>query len=1244
MKKRPKQFWLALIPLTISGAASLALSTLSTNPTNSPNQVFNLAQQRADKTLSVGNTTIDLNDPKVNSELKRAFEPFYPEDFKSLLIDPTKAQYLLKYLVSYKDQLNNPAIFKTELTFDTFYNNFSQAKEGFFDPEAAVTFAYDNDTDRNPMSSIANGTMRGIVKIGSKLTDFNFQHNAGTANNDNKALAFELQNLRYQFDIYFRNEALGKDHWDKDNVADDNIVKPFVIEGRANKSLLEEGLVTTDKVKEFILKELITYDNNNGKAVEANKNTNAILATNLSKNDFKNRNILNNIFIEPFVGSGKIKIGIRFNTYSNKNTWLDAKAKSLTDKRGIFSQLPSSGDVFKVFWLSGWKKDYSFERLKQENPELDALTLSTEQPLVTGKTQVANSLAKYTAKEIEALIDLGEYDELFKGLIHFGAYSQTSLIDKLLKTNLIYEEFQTLIKTYPFSFVVNNYDDDYLDDFQGKIKAKMVVNRELVQQNYVNSHNNGNGKYVPFNDSSPVGLDFGLKNLKRKMFFKPKTSSYIKVKWLETQTIKEFFRIQLGPNGSLSDTDLKTIKEKVLQNFVKFNHASFDDYNENDYKIFPILTNAKQFDHLNSATETLTTGDVKFDHGRGQMEINFRFKFKNGTLNNLFVAKDDEATFTIPVKISGFKPDLTQAKFTFELTKPPTTSISIQEFNKVNPEFIASANEIDPDWIWNNLIQYQTKTNPNALFKTTASKAELLAQMLYTSQNNPGMNLVIKGDGSAIDGTIYLKKEAVTNPPNFDLDPNKAYYTYHFQIFGFIQKPTFDFRSHFNIQVIAPDLDLSNLDENYLIQNLFAFSDVAKKYYILKTNLTKNHYLQKVLKNLTISRDFASNTATVTITQDKQAPFTTIISGFNSQANFSIHNEIYLDDPELALVRIDNQDSIFAQFMNFDGKNDNQNSILNTNISLGEFQRDYLKFFNIKNKNFQGNWLDLTLELKKQIANQDVINFRIFFNKAQINIFNINKNFSINKPELEPNGFNRDDVLNYISFNGSLAPSEALFTINLSRDEFLKRAEIKKNFEPNVANGSIEFRLVFQMPINVDDAALSGNTNLKSYEFKLFGFKATGKINFNSQVNAAAYPNVFAKIQAIGDLDDEFIFKHLIAYEGSAKGIIGNTNLKEAELRDNTSINVSQQGNSAVIEFNFKSQLNGNWKRVVVQIINLEFLGYAKYNLAYLATLATILTILSLGGIGLLVWLVLKRKQARRTKMRFRATNDNKIF
>lgn len=228
--------------------------------------------------------------------------------------------------------------------------------------------------------------------------------------------------------------------------------------------------------------------------------------------------------------------------------------------------------------------------------------------------------------------------------------------------------------------------------------------------------------------------------------------------------------------------------------------------------------------------------------------------------------------------------------------------------------------------------------------------------MLYRGQpNNPGIMLQISPDQTVVNGTIYINKTNVQNGPNFGINQNKDYYTYHFQVIGFMRQPNFDSIGTFNIKLQNPNLKLEELNQDYITNNLISFSDYQQPYAILKTNLTKADYFNTAFKSMQISKSFLNNQALVTINQQQDLVFQVLITGFESQPQFSLQNQIYIDDTNYSLATIQNIQVILQQFMNFDSTNSHLYSILNTNISQNEFENEYLDFINLNQKDFQGN-------------------------------------------------------------------------------------------------------------------------------------------------------------------------------------------------------------------------------------------------------------------------------------------------
>ena len=212
--KRKTKIGLILGPVAVGSLVTLTTLSLSFHNeqlllvNQNQQQVPNQGNPQANQTLTVNSTNLklDTENEQLSAPFKELLATLFPTDFQDLLRDTTKAQHFLNELVSYSDKTNPLAFFKTNLDFATFYNNYSQARKGFFDPETAVAFQYD-DT-QNTIASVSNGVMQGKIKIGKNLQN-QFEFAGNTGNNKNE-IDFELNNLKTQFDIYFRNEAIGK--------------------------------------------------------------------------------------------------------------------------------------------------------------------------------------------------------------------------------------------------------------------------------------------------------------------------------------------------------------------------------------------------------------------------------------------------------------------------------------------------------------------------------------------------------------------------------------------------------------------------------------------------------------------------------------------------------------------------------------------------------------------------------------------------------------------------------------------------------------------------------------------------------------------------------------------------------------------------------------------------------------------------------------------------------------------------
>lgn len=1252
MKKRNKKILLIFASILATSTSLFALLPLQYQ-NNTKNKIDDwklksLAHNLINKnieTLIKNSSLIDLSNNSLNIDFIKRFEKMFPHELKDLVNNTTNIQYILKDLISYSDKPNNNAIFSTNLTFNDFYNKFSQLNSEKKPIDQVIYFQYDQNDGENPFTKIANGEVQLIAKIGENIKHlFKF--------NDNQyELKFNLVNLKKQYDIYFRNEAVGDLTWNETNVADDSIVKPFIIDGVNNKSLVDMNLLSSNEMKKYFLDNLVTYENNNGQKINENKGLNSILATNLSQKDFNN--IIKYFQADVFVGSGKVKVTIALDTSGGldsnndfQNVWLSNKQKSLSDTKGSFSQTKISKMEFKTFWISGWKKDYSFNKNKDINNSIIELDASKIKDLTSNLF-----LNRYKASEIKSMVASGSFDELFKNLIGFKAYNQRleDLKTKLMITNLSFLEFKTLVKNELMKFIDKEQANiNSIDDFEGVYNGQLKIDNSFVGSHWVKNKFENN--FVQFPTKGQTLINFKINNLKQNMFFKMNSynldfDNFIKVDWLANQTINEFFFGQnqtvLLPNQqpNINDDQIKKIKQKILDNFVKYRYNG-KQFNENDFAGFPILSNALDSSSVDKIV-SIDNQSFKYDLEKGQFQVKLIFNYQNGLLNN-----SNEKNITI--KISGFKSEKPIQKYDF-FENQNGKIIDIQQFNQQSLNKVdLDPSKLDANWVIDNLIEFSTNQNPTSnlkIFSTNATKEEFVNSILYkTTYIGKGIELQTSNDGSTIDGKIYLKKEKI----NFQQNVEDNYLTYHFKIVNFPYKFNYEIINNFNINSINNDFmkNIFNVTSSNIIDNLFSFSDYFKDNFIFKTNLTKKKYFESIFENIEIIKNFDKNTINIVVSHKNQENKINInIIGFYGNILFETNENIYIDDKKFLLVNI-KSDDIVNQFMNFNNERKNKYSILNTNISKNEFESDYLDYVNIVDRNYQFNWLDIEIYFKKPIQNKTKSNFRIFYNPEAINIFNINQFFDIKLNNVDPNTFNYENLFNYISFNSYLEKENSVFSINISKEEFISLIDINDVvINPNPKNGSINIKLKFNKFVNIDNSVLENtnkSSNINYFEFNVFGFKSSTKVNLNSIVNASAYTE-FNNINSMNDINKDFIF-NLISYNNTQEGILGQTNISKEDFKNLTNINIYSQGNKVFVDFSFKSFVNENEKNARIILENLPFLGYNKVNNKHTWIIVVIGSLLFIGLIALSIILPIYLKKKIKNKKRFIETNKNKIM
>lgn len=1236
MKKRNKKI---LITSSLSTLA-IASSVLTLNYFN--HQTQNYYNNKTQKHLLLKNNftnsmisyvrkNIDLIN-LANSHSKKAqdawkyFEKLLPTELSDIHTNTTTLQYIISKLINYNDPYDpfidwNAIFWNVNDNFNNFYNEYSPLSSK--DLDGKISFYY--ESEKNPFAKVANGVATFSAKIGNAIRN-KFDFGNGKFEED-----FSFSNMKKQFDIYLRTQALAKDEWNSSNVSDDSIVDPFKIKINGQKTLIDDNLTNNSEIKDFFINNLIQFENNNDGSnnikIEQDSNTNAILATNLSRQDFLDNNIIQNFVATPFVGSGKIKIEITFDTSGNlinneqRNIWLNNKKKSLTDSRGSFEQLEINKYVTKTFWLGGWEKDYSFDKLIDSVS--NGSSLNAEE---IGLTQTK-------ARTIQELVLVNKTDEILNHIIQFNAFQITdnNFNKKLMTTNLSFDEFKTLIKSYPIDFGKNiQANKNAIDAFNGIYYGSLKVDPKLMTM-YFKKLINSN--YSKFNNKE-VELIFNIKNLLKEIYFVPNkyktdTNGYIKLEELNNISIDDFF----GENN-LNNIDL--IKEKILTNFVSYNYQD-NQFNEIDFKNNLILTNAKSFNDLNSIT-SIDRNSINFNKIKGEIELNILFNVKESYFNGTLLS--DLNPKKINLKISGFKKDTSSLKFNFNISQ--NTVINLKDFNKNSNYPINSIYSIDSKWIINNLINYNNQTNtlPNLpyVFSTDASKEQFEELILFKDEINPdGIDIKYSSDFSYMDVAIHLNANKLNNIPIL----NNNIFTYHFRFQGFDPIFKYEYKDKFNINdAINFSTKLEDLNRDTILNNLFKYEDNNLTNFVFKTNYSKEKYFNNIFQNIVIDKNYSKNIATITLFHiDGKINFE--LNNFNSQIKIDIVNNLNLQYDNISLSQINN-DFIINNLMNFNNVITNENSILNTNISKKEMTNNVLEYINIISKDYISNSLKIRLTFFEDVNNQKEHILTIYFNKNLINIFNINNQFSINKDNINPNDFNHKDIFKYISFNNSLPFSESIFSVNISEEEFNNILD-KNNFvfEPNIKNGSIKFIFNF-LPNNNIYIEDDENGKATFFSINVFGFKSNAEVNFQSKINANTY-SIFNNITSINQINDKsFVIDNLIGYDGK-NGIIGTTNLSKNNFKEMVNVIPRVERESLFLDFTFKSNVNNNQKLISVEINNLAFLDEkSKVDFPFLSIIL-ISSIILIGLIIFIIWKIRNVIKKKEMKEIYEATINNKI-
>lgn len=837
--------------------------------------------------LKIINQQIDVNDPRLSEKFQQAFAIQYGDQLDNLANRTDLIQLILKELITYQNQTSVLPIFATSFDFEQFYYQFSQLQSTNVNPDDAIVFSY---SPNNQWKDLAAGILKINIKIGKNLqSSFLFE-------NGQSETEIVFSGLLKQVDWYQRSAISGRDDWNETNVADDQIVKPYVLANKGQQTLWDD-IKNLQDPQGFVYNNLIKYEHQNGVAINGQNNddlANYVLATNLDQSTSEQLGLIRDVQLEPFFASGKIKLTIDL----EEQQWRADKKPVLQDRFGNWNAITENRLL--TIWLGGWKKDYSFSTQTTNNSELS---------FDAKQIRVANqALSDYTVKDLVTQINDGDFSVVDQALINFSDYLDPDGAHKLVNTRLRYAEWKTIGGQIDYQILAQN-------QWSGDLKLQVSFDPNLIKQHFNQALGTG------FKQMQQTNFVINFTNLKPVRIFKQQANRF-EWRWLNQTTIKDWFAIQ-----DINQIDLKAIGETVKKQLINYQNQSQD----ND-RVF--ITNATDFKQLGDFK--ITRFDAKWEQGVVDIEwehpISANSNFNDQDYESATVAK---GSFTI----KGF---LSQATNQFDF-KPASKSLQldIKKYNQTNGvQPIDFASQIDPAWVVANLINFQDFNNKaNALFSTDAKLSDFYQKLLLPN----GIQLSLNGDQSTIDGKIKLN--------GIYLKGDQQDQTFHFQIINLIPKKQFHHFSYLD----GKGWDLDQIDRNWVLNNLISFNDrqVAKPALIV--NQSARDWFNQSLLDLEINKSYWKHQVEIRFRFRDQPDLVTVIDRLAGSAHFIINQQ--LDLKTQMLVNYQNENDLFEKLVNFDMQPTNAQAWLTTNVNQSEFMQHYFQNLSIINRDLYQNLL-----------------------------------------------------------------------------------------------------------------------------------------------------------------------------------------------------------------------------------------------------------------------------------------------
>lgn len=1148
--------------------------------------------------LITNNKNINLNN--VNNWFPEDFiysNYYKPEEYISDLKYSDASKFLNNNIVKYSQTpIKDPSLVIDNTFISTIFNK-THMINTFLNQDnlpSDTKINYDFSVENNEIQNISNGELTVQIKFG-KLFRRLYENNSKLINaGKDKVFKSTISGFKTQYDIYQNDDGIV--NLNTIDMLDENIKWidiSGVIPDVTNIDLSGSDYDTAKEVIPLILENLICYDNQNGLRINGDqKKLNKILATNLSKEDFKNNLLTNN---DPLItfdqANGRIAVSFNFKDK------LGTPFRDNKPEIGGYTKTSVINNNSNVtFFLEGFQRNYNIAvRNDTKLKASDLNSINTDGTSIKFDTltteDIVNALLDKTADSNKNLT----YQKLIRSLIQFK-FDLTKIsadykpnYNKLLVT---YLDEVSFIKNTGFSFLK---DDIFRKDVSGIVESKISFSNSSIYDSNKNIIGQEIEGFKP-TTSDNTTISFSISGLKQfiKFYEYGKTSLPID---------KQIFDIS---NNNIASN--KKVKDFIKDGKINFINTMIS-YKNKPNKNAILSTNAT----YEEITDLIDSFEFIPNNPIGELEVKIKFKKVNGLFNNTAFTNNEPPPPELNIKLIGFKKDMNVSN--------NVRTINVKDIKKPTEEDI-KINDINQAFILENLISYSNADitpNVTKILNVNVTKEEFEKHLLENITINQSP------ENGYVSGVIELKP--FNGSPNNKTNDMMDSFTkeINFKIIGFISEPTYEVNTNAisitNFSENFEPLDIENFDKNFIVNKMINYKDVNHNnniaHYALKTSLTKSEFINQYLKNIIITQNVQAKTVDIKFQiKDLVEPLGPVtITGFKAISKFEIFEQIInhkLDDNK-NINDVSTKAYVLNDLFLFNKKGSGINSgkyLLETNISKEEFEKNYLDklIFTTTELDKFNNEVNFKMSLNKPINGKIEYTFKAHINTNKAFVSNISKEFDISSifPSLIPSQFTKENIISLISAIGQDLTS-SIFKINQNIIDVNKFFEIS-----SIANDKIGILDLTFNPINmVDNIGV-----LDPFNITISGFKNNISFIENLNIIDTFLFTQFDSINTLEDITNDFIINNLIMFSDSLPNtnIFGSFNLTKEEFKQLLNdIDLIVDGNKLRLNIKLKNYININQrdysKNIQTTLVNLSFLNNEFDNSNMIIILATTIPI-----------------------------------